>query len=276
MMRTLLLLLLLPSLAFAQAAGSDRPVTQATAPVSPKAPITIEASGSLVWKQADKTYHALGDAVATRGAMTVHADELTAHYTENNGQNEIQALEAMGHVTILNNGSTASGPYARYDMTTGDMKLTGTDLKLSNAKNETLTAQQEISFNDKTGQSYAIGQPLLARPDRTLAAVRLDGQFVKDAQNAWTLQTATATDNVVIRTGLLGANPSVSTSDHGFYDAQKDTALLSGHVKLSRGQNQMNGDRAEIDMKTGLSRLLPSAEATSPDHRVRAILYQNK
>jgi len=235
-------------------------------------PITIEASGSLVWHQSDKTYHAIGDAVATRGALIVHADELIAHYIEVKGQNQIQTLDAKGHVNINQLGNIAVGPAAHYDMNTGDMVMDGQNLKLTSAKGDTLTANQEIQFNDKTGLSHAIGQPVMIRLDRQLHADRLDGQFVTDADNNWVLQTATSTDHVIVI-----AKDSIATGNHGFYDAVKNTALLTGDVKIAKGQNTMTGERANINMTTGEATLLPAeGTAGAPKGRVKAILFENK
>ncbi len=235
-------------------------------------PITIEASGSLVWHQSDKTYHAIGDASATRGTLTVHADELTAHYTEVKGQNEIQSLDAKGHVTIVQEGNTAVGPLANYDMNSGDMVMTGTGLKLTGANGDTLTAEQQITFNDKTGVAHALGAPVVTRQDRNIRARQLDAQFMKDADNNWVLQTATATSDVIVT-----AKDSIATGNHGFYDATKNTALLTGDVKIAKGQNTMTGDRAEINTTTGEARLLPAETAPgAPKGRVKAILYQSK
>lgn len=270
MKKLLLPLLLLPQLALAQ----TNPPTNSPGP-NAKPPIEIDAAGSLIWRQADKTYHAVGDASATRGDLNVKADELTAHYIDVKGSsNQIQTMDADGHVIITDDGNIGVGPHAHDDLTTGDLVLTGTGLKLTNADGDTMTAQQQIQFNDQTGKAFGIGQPFITHLDRTLAGTRMDGQFVKDAQGNWNLQTATATGNVVVVTGIGGPNPSVATADHGFYDAVKNTALLTSNVKLTRGKNQMNGDRAEIDMNTGESRMLPSLSPASPDHRVRAILYQ--
>ena len=38
-----------------------------------------------------------------------------------------------------------------------------------------------------------------------------------------------------------------------------ELAILTGTVKVTRGKNQLNGDRAEVNMKTGVSRLLATA-----------------
>ncbi len=270
-------LIILPLLLLATPALAQQTYPAAQNNSAPsKEPIQIEASGSLIWQQSDKTYHAIGDASATRGALNVKGDELIAHYVEQNGQNEIQFLEASGHVIINDNGSIATAPHGQYNMVTGDMDLTGQDLKITTVKGETISAQQQIQFNDKTGKAFAVGSPVMTRPDRKLVSDKLEGQFVKDQTGNWELQTGTATGHVVITTGIGTPNPSVSMSDTAFYDAQHNTALLTGNVRLSRGQNQMNGDRAEIDMNSGLSRLLPSTNPASPDHRVRAILYQNR
>jgi lipopolysaccharide export system protein LptA len=278
MRRIIILLLLLPLPALAQTSPSsgNTQTVSATPAASSKEPIAIDAAGSLVWQQSDKTYHAIGDASATRGMLNVKGDELIAHYVEQNGQNEVQFLEANGHVIINDNGTVATAPHGQYNMVTGDMDLIGQDLHITDTKNETLSANQHLQFNDKTGKAFAQGNPVMTRPDRKLVSDKLDGQFKKDETGNWQLQTGTAIGHVVITTGIGTPNPSVSMSDNAFYDAEHNTALLTGNVRLTRGQNQMNGDRAEIDMNTGLSRLLPSADANSPDHRVRAILYQNK
>ena len=48
-------------------------------------------------------------------------------------------------------------------------------------------------------------------------------------------------------------------------------AVLDGDVKVTRGDNQLNGGRAEIDLRTGISRLL-AAEGTP----VRGLLSRDE
>lgn len=255
MKNLLILFLLLPSFAWAQTA---------------KEPIQIEAAGSLVWQQSDKTYRAIGDASATRGQMVVKADELIAHYEEKNGNNEIQFLEAKGNVRVDSGGNHAEGPAANYSAITGDVLLQGQNLKLSNAKGDVLTAEQQIQFNDKTGRAFAVGTPVMTRADRKISSDRMDGQFARDAQNNWVLQSMTATQNVVVTSGNGTPNPNITTAQTGFYDAVKGSAILTGNVKISKGPNQMNGERAEINLNTSEARLLPSLQ----NGRVKALLYQ--
>ena len=46
-------------------------------------------------------------------------------------------------------------------------------------------------------------------------------------------------------------------------------ATLTGDVQLSRGDNQLNGDRAEVDLNSGVSRLVSAPGGEGP---IRALL----
>ncbi len=51
------------------------------------------------------------------------------------------------------------------------------------------------------------------------------------------------------------------TGDRGVYVPDTGIARLGGNVRITRGQNQLNGAEAEVDMKTGLSRLTAGTNA---------------
>jgi len=48
-------------------------------------------------------------------------------------------------------------------------------------------------------------------------------------------------------------------------------ARIAGHVRITRGQNQLNGSEAIVNMKTGISRLLAANEG-----RVQGLLMPNE
>src|SRR5262249_39691468 len=88
------------------------------------------------------------------------------------------------------------------------------------------------------------------------------------------LKRVEALGNVVITTPT-----EVARGNRGDYDADTQVATLTGNVRLTRGDNQLNGDRAEVNMKTGISTLLagdgrPAAGQTNPAEgkRVRVLL----
>jgi lipopolysaccharide export system protein LptA len=45
--------------------------------------------------------------------------------------------------------------------------------------------------------------------------------------------------------------------DRGVYVPDTGKAHIIGHVRITRGQNQLNGSEAEVNMKTGVATMLP-------------------
>ena len=71
--------------------------------------------------------------------------------------------------------------------------------------------------------------------------------------------------NVSVRT-----QTDTVTGERGVYVPASGIARLGGNVRITRGQNQLNGAEAEIDMKTGLSRL-----TAGTDGRVKGLVMPN-
>jgi lipopolysaccharide export system protein LptA len=65
------------------------------------------------------------------------------------------------------------------------------------------------------------------------------------------LQRVEAFGNVSIRTVT-----DIVTGDRGVYVPDTSIAHLGGHVRITRGQNQVNGSEAVVNMKTGIATLL--------------------
>jgi lipopolysaccharide export system protein LptA len=78
-----------------------------------------------------------------------------------------------------------------------------------------------------------------------------------------------AVGNVVITTP-----EEVARGERGVYFEDSGIATLTGSVKITRGQNQLNGDAAEVNLRTGISRMLNQpGRASGP---VRALLVPEK
>ena len=60
------------------------------------------------------------------------------------------------------------------------------------------------------------------------------------------------------------------TGDRGVYVPDTGMARLGGNVQITRGQNQLNGAEADVNMKTGIATLL----ATNAG-RVRGLVMPN-
>ena len=65
------------------------------------------------------------------------------------------------------------------------------------------------------------------------------------------LERVEAFNNVSIRTAT-----DIVTGDRGVYVPDTGIAHLGGHVRITRGLNQINGSEAVVNMKTGVATLL--------------------
>jgi lipopolysaccharide export system protein LptA len=65
-----------------------------------------------------------------------------------------------------------------------------------------------------------------------------------------------AFDHVVITTAS-----STARGLYGDYDFASGVAVLKGSVKITRGQDQLDGDCAEVNTATGVSRIYPCGSA---------------
>ena len=65
------------------------------------------------------------------------------------------------------------------------------------------------------------------------------------------LQRVEAFGNVSIRTPT-----DTVTGDRGVYVPDTGMARLAGNVRITRGQNQLNGAEADVNMKTGIATLV--------------------
>ena len=99
----------------------------------------------------------------------------------------------------------------------------------------------------------------------------LSAHFAPDSGDDMVLTRIDAFGNVRIATAT-----DFARGDRGVYYVDREFATLSGAVRITREENQMNGEYAEIDMKTGVSRLLAGAPGTKTKSRVQGLIVPKR
>lgn len=88
---------------------------------------------------------------------------------------------------------------------------------------------------------------------------------------------ANAVERIVADGNVRLISPTeTARGEHGVYDVDADTVELTGSVVLTRGENVLTGSRLELNLATGMSRILGGAAAGVADgsgeqERVRAV-----
>ncbi len=262
-------------------------------------PVEITARDGIEWRREENVVIARGNAQAVRDGVTINADRLIARYRPKSGtpqqppaqnqdpgamggSSEIYRVEAEGNVVIFTATDRATGDRAVYDMDQSVMVMTGRDLSLT-TPDQHLTARDSLEYWSARRMAVARGEAVVTTTeDRTIRADVLVGHFRPDDAAARPSRPATgggpatpgretskvdrveAFGNVEVRTQL-----EVLRGDRGFYVPDEQIARVAGNVRITRGQNQLNGSLAEANLKTGVSRLL-----AGPGARVQGMIVQ--
>ncbi len=259
-------------------------------------PIQITAGQGIEWRQTQQVVLATGDAKAVRGAVTVTADQLVAHYRKKagppgaataaatpatpaatgaaatdpqdalNAGSEVYELEAIGHVHIYTATDNAYGDHAVYSLDNAVLVLTGTKLKLT-TPHDIVTARDAIEYYSVKRMAVARGNALIVADDgRSIAADTLVGYLAPPAAPT-AAQPAAAAGDPMAQAGnlrrveafghvVIHTTTDTATGDRGVYLPPSGQARLGGHVHITRGPNTLAGSDALINTKTGVATLL--------------------
>ncbi|MGB4101488.1 MAG: LptA/OstA family protein [Alphaproteobacteria bacterium] len=256
-MRLLLIASVLCGLAVApmEARAEDKKSSPMPPGLGGGGPLDISAQKSLEYHQNEHVYLARGAAKATRGEVTITAEELAAHERKDAaGKSEIYKLTARQDVVIATKQQQIFGDDGIYDADKRVAVLTGKNLRFV-GPNETITARDSLEYWQDKQQAIARGHAVAVRDRRRVEADRMIAQFHSLPDGSLGLHQLTAEGNIVITT-----DTDVARGDRAVYDMNRNMAILSGNVRVTRGASQLNGTLAEVDFKTGISRMSGSSE----------------
>jgi lipopolysaccharide export system protein LptA len=210
---------------------------------------------------------------------------------DDTGNNEIYRLEADGHVHIFTATDQAWGDHGVYDMDQAVLVLTGKNLKLT-TPSDVLTARDAMEYWSQKHMSVGRGDSSVTSNDaRRITADTLVGYTVdnsappapgaaptpkpkpEDANkqqdpllSSGKLQKVEAFGHVQVRTPT-----EIVNGDRGVYVPDTGLARIVGHVHITRGENQLNGAAAIVNMKTGVATIVQT-----PGARVQGLIVPNE
>ena len=229
------------------------------------APIQVEADNGIEWQQDNEVLIARGNARAMRAGATIFADVLRAYYKRDaTGNSSLNRLDAAGKVRILSQTETIEGDSAVYDMIQAVMVVTGKKVTYR-AGNDIITSDKQMEYYETAQKAVARGNAVALHEDKKLQAQIIEAYFRKLADGKSEVHEIRAFDEVVIVTAT-----EVVRANRAIYNVKTEFATLDGNVRITRGESILEGDSAEINMKTGVSRLLTKGK------RVQGIIVPQK
>jgi len=228
-------------------------------------PVELSAKTAIEWRKSEKSYVATGGAEVKRGDMRLAAENLVAEYRDNTGGGtDVFRITATDNVRFAKKDTRASAGKIVYLVDEKTALLTGAPLLLETASSR-ITASRSIAFDDGAGTADIIGDARIERKnDKTvMTADRMHARLEKGPSGTEDLSEILAEGGVALVTSKLAA-----LADSATYNAARDEATLTGHVRITRDDSQLNGDAAVISLGSGDSRILSSG---GDDGRVRAL-----
>ena len=243
---------------------------------SKQKPIEITAENGIEWHKNEKKYIATGNARAKQGDLTVTSDRLEAYYKNSDkGEENIDIIKAIGNVKIKNkNAFIEGGKNASYFLGKEYFIINGENIKLKSKENK-LYANKKIEFWRLENIAVATGNAVAKKKNEyTISANRL----------AWYLEIIGKEKDYKIKK-IIGfknvkivSENEIAFSDKALYNDNTELCKLFGNVKLKRGNNFLTGDYAEVNLKSGISKLLPNPTnfMSKTERKVKALISKDK
>jgi lipopolysaccharide export system protein LptA len=228
-------------------------------------------------------------------ATTAPAQPGVTGAPDDTGNNEIYRLDAEDHVHIYTQTDQGWGDHGVYDMDQAVLVLTGQHLKMTTAQ-DLITARDTLEYWSQKHQAIGRGDATVTSNDgRRIKADTLVAYIVDNSQPApggakagtapppkpvakagekpvdpladsGKIQRVEAFGHVQVRTLT-----EIVTGDRGVYVPDTGLARVVGHVHVTRGENQLNGSAAIVNMKTGVATM-----TETPGARVHGLVVPNE
>ena len=143
-----------------------------------------------------------------------------------------------------------------------------------------ITADSLEVLQDQKIATFA-GNVDAVQGDMVLSADRLRVHYGGDDANAAPGPAGTGSIRRIEADGnvLMSSPRETAQGDAGVYDVTSSQVTLDGAVVLTRGDNVIRGQRLEVDLASGRSRVfaaVPSTEGGTAPQRVRALFTPDK
>ena len=236
-------------------------------------PIEITADNGIEWGKNKEILISSGNAKASRGGITVLAEVLRAYYRKKTtGGTKLYRLDAAGGVKIFSDTESMEGQTAVLDFEQAILKVNGKKV-IYKAGPDTITANQQMEYWERQKMAIARGNAIAIHKGKTLRADVLKALLRKNKTGSSEVYIIEAFNNVLIVSGKDRLR-----SDSAIYKLDSGIATLKGNVSIIRENSILKGDLAEINLKTGISKLLTvdSVGSNKEKPRVRGLIYPHR
>ena len=236
---------------------------------SKNTPIEILADEGIEWQKEKELLVATGNAKASRDGVTVEAEIIRAFYRKKTkGGADLYRIDAAGGVKVYSSKESIVGQTAILNLDKAIFLIKGTQVKYSSMDGK-ITADRQMEYWERQNMAIARGNAVATQRGKTIKADVLKARFIKNNKGEQKVDIIEAFDNVFIINGKDRLR-----ADRGIYRVRLGKAKLTRNVTIVRGENVLRGDQAEVNLNTGVSKLLTLNNINSKKtKRVRGLIF---
>ena len=232
-------------------------------------PIEIYADDGIEWHKNEKKYIAIGNAKAISGSLTLESHIIEAFYDENSdSEMDIKKVVAFKDVKISDEKiKITGGKNAEYNIKKDYFKIVGSKIKLTSESN-ILNAKKKMEYWRSKNVAVASGKAIATKKDEFVIKGEKLVWHLEQIGDETKVKKIMGFENVSIQT-----NNEVAFSDKALYNKRKEICKLFGNVRLQKGDSFLLGEYAEVDLKRGISKLMPAPKKSNfAEDRVKALI----
>ena len=231
-------------------------------------PIEIFAEEGIEWHKNKNKYVAVGNARAVSGSLSLKSDRIEAFYNESEtSEMNIKKVQAKKNVIIEDNElQIEGGDYAEYTLKKDYFLITGKEITLTSESN-VLKSREKLEYWRSKNIAIATGNAEAKKSNEFIVSADKLVWYLTESKKITKVKKLLGFKNVSIKT-----NNEVAFSDKAIYNNLTEICKLYGNVKLQRGESFLLGEYAEVDLRTGISKLLPAPGRVPSENKVRALI----
>ena len=231
-------------------------------------PVEIYSEQGIEWHKNDNKYLAIGNAIAKSGKMSVNSDRIEAFYEESdNSGMDIKLVKAHRNVVVTDeNLKIVGGKLAEYNLRKDYFSIFGKNLILTSQENK-LESNNKMEYWRTKGVAIASGKAKAQKGNEFKIKAEKLVWYLNENDKKIDVKKIFGFENVSIY-----SNNEVAFSDKALYNKESGICKLFGNVKLQRGESFLIGEYAEVDLRSGISKLLPAPGTKLNENKVRALI----
>jgi lipopolysaccharide export system protein LptA len=234
-------------------------------------PIEIYADEGIEWHKNKNKYVAIGNAKAISGSLSLESDRIEAFYDEKEGSGmNIREVRAKKNVIVEDRKMRITGGnYAEYSTKKDFFKIIGKNIVLTSESN-TLKSNEKLEYWRSNNIAIATGNAEAKKNNEFTVKANKLVWYLKEIDKKTKVKKILGFKNVSIKT-----NNEVAFSDKAIYNNETEICKLFGNVKLQKGESFLLGEYAEVDLRNGISKLLPAPGKSLNENKVRALINKD-